>query len=217
MEHARTMRALAGPPSGDRSSRLDWGRIEAWAQQVARGDLGEVNAVCEANGALAPRVLWQPTSSQIQTPQLRFLWDYWGKLKGDARLPASRSVDLSALESVSGYEAFLDVVDDGRDFRIRRCSAVILALAGYDVTGQLISEYAVSSPIVCIVESAIAIHRAAYRRGEPLYVDGAPTRAAHDRHSLLLPLADDDGTVGGILHGAVPIGAGGLPIGMMRF
>src|ERR1700731_2899029 len=54
MEHAgRTMRALARPPSEDRSPRLDWGRIEAWAQQVAGGDLGQVNAVFEANGALA--------------------------------------------------------------------------------------------------------------------------------------------------------------------
>jgi hypothetical protein len=205
------------PQSRGRSSRLDWGRIEAWTQQLARGDLSQVNAVFEANGALAPRVLWQPTSSQIQTPQLRFLWDYWTNLKGDARLPASRSVDHRALAPISGYEALLDVVDDGRDFRIRRCSTVFLALAGCDMTGKLVSEYAVGSSVVSIVESAIALHRAAYRRGEPLYVDGAPTRAAHGRHNLLLPLADDAGTVGGILHGVVPIGAGGLPIGMMRF
>ena len=28
----------------NRPSRLDWGRIEAWAEQVARGDLGQINA-----------------------------------------------------------------------------------------------------------------------------------------------------------------------------
>src|SRR5260221_11782314 len=159
------MRALAGPPSEDRSARLDWGRIEAWAQQVAGGDLGQINAVFEANGALAPRVLWQPTGTQIQTPQLRFLWDYWTNLKGDARLPASRSVDLSALPPISG--SFLDVVDDGRDFRFRRCSAAILALADDDLAGRLISEAAVGSSVVYIIESAIAFYCAAYRSCVP--------------------------------------------------
>ena len=204
---------MAGPPSEDRSSRLDWGRIEAWAQQLAGGDLGQINAVFEANGAVAPRVLWQPKSTQIQTPQLRFFLDYWTKLKGKARLPASRSVDLRALEPVSGYEALLDVVDDGRDFRYRRCSAAIAALSGYDLTGKLVSEYAVGSSVVYIVESALAIHRAAYRRGEPVYVERARAGTmTHIWHSLLLPLADDAGTVAGFLRGAVPIGSGGLPI-----
>ncbi len=212
MKHDWAMRG----PSQRPSSYLDWGRIEAWAQQVARGDLSQINAVFEANGALAPRVLWQPTSSQIQTPQLRFLLDYWTNLKGDARLPASRSVDHRALAPISGYEGLLDVVDDGLDFRIRRCSAVTMALAGYDLTGHLVSEYAVRSSIVYIVESAIAFPRAAYRRGEPLYVERATTRAAHGRHSLLLPLSDDAGAVGSFLLGTVPIGAGGLPIGMTR-
>ena len=194
-----------------RSSPLDWGRIEAWAQQLARGDLGEFNAVFEANGDLAPRVLWQPTSSQVQTPQLRFLLDYWTKLKGDARLPASRSVNL-AQAPISG--SLLDEVDDGRDFRFRHCSAAILALAGDDLSGRLISEYAVGSSVVYIIESVLAINRAAYRRAEPMYIDHAPAGAItpHGRHCLLLPLADDDGTVGSLLHGTVPIGAGGLPI-----
>jgi hypothetical protein len=198
-------------PAHHRSSRLDWGRIEAWAQQVARSDLGQVNAVFEANGDLAPRVLWQPTSTQIQTPQLRFLWDYWTKLKGDARLPASRSVDL-ALAPISS--SLLDVVDDGRDFRFRRCGAAIVALAGDDLTGRLASEHAIGSSAVYLVESVLAIHRAAYRRGEPVYIDHAPAGGIipYGRHCLLLPLADDAGTVGGFLLGAVPIGAGGLPI-----
>jgi len=195
-----------------RRDALDWGRIETWAQQLARGDLGQINAVFEANGALPPRVLWQPVRSQIQTPQLRFLWDYWTKLKGDARLPASRSVDLSALAPISGYSALLDVVDDGRDFRYRRCSAVIAVLSGYDLTGRLVSEYSFGSLAIYLVESVVAFHRAAYCRGVPLYLERAPLKAAYGCHGLLLPLADDTGAVGGFLHGAIPIGAGGLPI-----
>ena len=205
---------MAEPPSGDRSSRLDWGRIEAWAQQVARGDLGQINAVFEANRALAPRVLWQPKSSQVQTPQLRLLLGYWTNLKEDARLPASRSVDLRPLAPIAGYEALLDAVDDGRDFRYRRCGAAVVGFTGYDMTGKLVSEYAVGFSGYFLVESAVALCRAAYRRGEPLYVERAPTGAmmTHVRHCLLLPLADDAGAVGGFLRGAVPIGAGGLPI-----
>jgi hypothetical protein len=196
----------------DRPNALDWRRIETWAQQLARGDLGQVNAVFEANGALPPRVLWQPTSSQIQTPQLRFLWDYWTKLKGDARLPARRGVDLRALAPISGYESLLDVVSDGRDFRYERCSAVIAVLSGYDLTGKLVSQYSFGSLATYLVESVVAFHRAAYCRGEPLYIERAALKAAYGCHGLLLPLADDAGTVGGFLHGAVPIGAGGLPI-----
>ena len=185
-----------------------------WAQQFARGDFGQINAVFEANGTLAPRVLWRPTSSEIQPPQLRFLFDYWTKLKGGARLPASRSVDRRALAPISGYDALLDVVDNGRDFRVRSGSAALVALAGYDLTGKLVSGYAVGSSVVYLIEGAIAINRAAYRRGEPVYIDNAPAGAVipHGRRCLLLPLADDAGTVVGFLSGTVPIGAAGLPI-----
>jgi hypothetical protein len=150
----------------------------------------------------------------VDTPQFRFLLDYWTKLKGDAHLPTRRSVDLRALARVSGYESLLDVADDGRDFRYRRCATVLVAFAGYDLTGKLLSEYAVGSSVVYMVESALAIYRAAYRRAEPVYVERAPAGAAmtHGWHSLLLPLADDADTVGGFLHGAVPIGAGGLQL-----
>jgi hypothetical protein len=207
-KHARTMRE----PSHRRSSRLDWGRIEAWAQQVARGDLGQVNMAFEANGDLAPRVLWQPTSSQIQTTQLRFLWDYWTKLKGAARVPARRSVDLARVAPISS--SLLDVVGDGRDFRFRRFGAAVLAVAGDDLTGRLLSEHAIGSAAAYLIESAIAFYRAAYRRAEPVYIDHAPAVGIipYGRYSLLLPLADDAAAVAGFLLGAVPIGAGGLPL-----
>lgn len=46
-----------------------------------------------------------------------------------------------------------------------------------------------------------------------MYIDSAPGAVSpYLRHSLLLPLADHAGKVGGFLHGVVPIGAGGLPI-----
>ena len=199
----------------NRSSRLDWGRIEAWAQQVARADLAQVNAVFGAHGALAPRVLWQPTSSHIQTPQLRFLLDYWTKLKGGARLPASRAVDLRALAPIAGHEALLDAVDDGRDFHYQRSNAVLVAITGEDMTGRLVSEYAAGSySDYFLLESGLALCRAAYSRGEPVYIERAPAGAmmTYAWHSLLLPLADDAGAVGGLLNGVVPIGAAGLPI-----
>ena len=170
----------------------------------------------EANGALAPRVLWQPTSSQIQTPPLRFLLDYWTKLKGDARLPARRSVDLRALAPISGHEGLLDAVDDGRDFRWQRSSAILVAITGEDMTGRLLSEYATAGFHFnyFLLESGLALCRAAYRRGEPVYIERAPAGAiiTYGWHSLLLPLADDAGAVGGLLNGVVPIGTAGLPI-----
>jgi hypothetical protein len=94
-------------------------------------------------------------------------------------------------------------------FRFRRCGAAILALVGDDLTGRLLSEHAIGSSASYLIESAIAFHRAAYRRAEPIYIDHAPAVGIipHGRHSLLLPLADDAGAVAGFLLGAVPIGA----------
>jgi hypothetical protein len=92
-----------GNTLGQCGSRLPTGRhaLTGGGSKRGRSNLprvisARVNAAFEANGDLALRVLWQPTSTQIQTPQLRFLWDYWTKLKGDARLPASPLVIVIA-------------------------------------------------------------------------------------------------------------------------
>ncbi len=148
---------------------------------------------------------------------MRFLFDYWTNLKRDACLPASSSVDLRALAPVSGCEALLDVVDDGRDFRSRRFSAAVKAFTGHDLTGQLVSAYAGAPFGLYIVEGTLALYRAAYRRGDAVYVERRLAAVSpHSWYNLMLPLADDAGAVGSFLRGAVLVGPGELPI-PMRF
>lgn len=193
----------------DFSSRLDWGRVEVWAQQLARGDLTQIGAVFEANAAIPPRVRWHPLPDQLQTAQLRFLLDYWSSLKEGEDLPRIDRVDIEHGAPIKGYAALVDVVDDGRDFFYRRCSATQTALHGYDMTGTLVSELLMTS---YAAESILALYRASYYRREPVYSERAPAGALLAWHTLTLPLADSAGRIARFLVGVVPLGPGGLPI-----
>lgn len=202
---------MTGPPAEHRTSRLDWSRVEAWAEQFARGDLSQMNAVFAANGAVAPRVLWRPHSRQLPSLQLRFILDYWSDLKGEADLPRSSGVDLRQLAPILGYETLIDVVDGGRDFRYRRCGGVLIGVSGNDMTGKLLSEHPTSA---YVVESSLALYRAACRRREPVYTERTPAAAAFTKswQRLLLPLTGDANRIESFLVGSVPIGAEGLPV-----
>lgn len=196
-------------PQGD-SSRLDWDRIEAWSQQLAASDLHQIDAVFEANGAaMAPRLRWSPRHDHLQTLPLRFLLAYWTNLEAGSDRPRRDSVDLGQLAPVRGYELLIDVIDEGRDFLYRYCGATIIALLGSDMTGRRLSELPESS---YMAEYAVALYRAAYRRGEPAYMERTVAGASFAWHVLMLPLAEDSDRIGTFLVGAIPVGAAGLPI-----
>ena len=201
--------AMPGTPLYGQPSRLDWNRIDAWSQQLARGDLSQIKLVFAAAGALEPRVQWRPQRWQIVTSQLHFLLDYWSDLRGAADLPRAEAVDLRQLSPILGYETLVDVVDGGRDFRYRWCGNMFIGVTGNDMTGRLLSEYP-ARPYV--VESSVALYRAAWRRCEPVYTERAPAGATVTRlwQRLLLPLADAEGRVESFLVGIIPIGADGL-------
>lgn len=200
---------MAEPQRGEVPSGLDWDRIEAWAQQLAAGDLHHINAVFEANATVAPRIRWCPARDQIPTPQIRFLLDYWSNLKGQADLPKSDEVVLQHLASIQRYVALVDVIDDGRDCRYQRANPTMVALLGYDMTGMRVSDLLLSS---YFVESLVAVYRAVYYRHEPLYTERPAAPTIYGSHFAVLPLADDGGKVVSFLVGVVPLGAGGLPI-----
>jgi hypothetical protein len=201
---------MSGADGHGFAARLDWDRVETWSRQLAETDLSEISAAFEASGTSGPRLLWRPKRFQVQTSYLRFILDYWNGLKRGAPLPRYSSVDLRALSPVLGYESLVDVMGQGRDFRYARCSAAMGAFLGYDMTDRPVSEH--SGP-PHVVASVLALYRATFRRGEPVYTERTLAGAtAHAWLRLILPLADEAGKVSGFLGGTVPLGPGGLPI-----
>lgn len=200
---------MAELSSNDARSRIDWNRIEAWAQQLADGDTHEVSAAFEANATAVPRLWWRPRRAQLQTSELRFLLRYWTGLKAGTALPKSDRVDFGELTPILGHETIVDAVDDGRDFRYRRVSTAMTALVGDDMTGTLISTLPLAPHML---EGILALYRAVRRRGDPAYIERAPAGPVFESHALVLPLADASEKIESFLVGIIPIGSDGLPI-----
>jgi hypothetical protein len=192
-------------------ARLDWQRVERWAAAIVAGDTAEVREAFAAAGARGPELRWDPPVESLSTPQHRFLLRYWNDLRGMRALPHRRGIDAIELRAALGYIHLLEPVEDGRDFRYRVFGTVVAAVSGFDLTGQRASSMKASA---YIVEFALAVFRAARRRGEPVLTEHGPPAAIYTStwHRLVLPFADDHGEVTRLLVGMVPMTFDGKPI-----
>lgn len=190
---------------------VDWARIADWAAHIAHGDLASIGSVFASHDADPPEVVWQPGPETLQAPPLRFLAEHWSGLAGGKSMPHATQVDALELRPALGYIMLLDVVDGGRDFRYRLYGSTIARISDFDMTGRLLSEHAASA---YVAEFAIAVHRAALKRREPVYTSRQPAAAqfASRWQRLALPLSDDSGTVVRVIAGKVPIARDGSVI-----
>jgi hypothetical protein len=190
---------------------LDWARVASWAAQIAADDFGAIQAVFYAHTRQRPTVLWAPSTEQINTPQLRFLRDYWSALAADGTLPNRKQIDPFAMRPALGYVMLIDVVEGGLDFRYRLYGSIIARVSQLDMTGRLMSAHPASA---YVTEFALAANRAAVQRRLPIYTERTPALAAKTTRweRLALPLVDDAGEVTRFLAGSVPIARDGRVI-----
>ena len=191
---------------------LDRARITSWAAQIAADEFGTIEAVFYAHTRQRPTVVWAPSAEQINTPQLRFLHDYWSALAANGTLPNRRKIDPLAMRPALGYVMLIDVVEGGLDFRYRLYGSIIARVSELDMTGRLMSAHPASA---YVTEFALAVTRAAVQRRLPIYSERTPALAAKTVRwqRLALPLIDDAGEVTRFLAASVPIGRDGRVIG----
>lgn len=191
--------------------RLDWKRIAEWAARITVGDLGPIAAAFRGHGATPPEILVAPAVEQIEHEPLRFLFNHWLKLAGDAPPPHFREIDALQLGPALGYIMLLDVVDGALDFRYRLFGSKIARISDLDMTGRLLSEHT-ASPYM--VEFSIALYRCAVRERRPVYASRHPVGTERTARwlQLALPLRDDAGTIARLIAGTVAIGYDGRMI-----
>ena len=186
---------------------VDWERIERWQTLLQDDDLTELQELFDANGARGPSIRWDPPADTIQKLPMRFTLERWQQA-ATLGLPTTRFVDPIKLTPALGYLLLVDVVDGGQDFVYRLFGSRVSAVSGFDMTHKKLSNHPASS---YIREFSIALYRAAIVRREPVWSHYGPAMAVSTAawERIVLPLADDAGTICRFLVATVPIGLDG--------
>jgi hypothetical protein len=179
--------------------------------QVAALDLAEICSEFRAGGTKEPEVVWNPAPNQIAVPKLRSVLEYWTSLRIGQALPQATDISPIGLRTALGYVMLVDPVDQGRDFRFRLYGTVLASISGFDMSSKLLSEHGAST---YVVEFSLAVYRAAFFRGEPIFTSRTPAAAVHTKEwqRVILPLVDKAGQRSSFLAGKVPIGRNGEPL-----
>src|ERR1700731_4251831 len=171
---------------------LDRRRIAAGAAALAAGEPDDLYDTFMAKGGAAPEIVWDPPVDRLGAAQLRFLLRYWSEVAGARKMPGAKEIDALEMRPALGYINLLDVIGGGEDFRYRVFGSVIAAVAGYDMTGRMVSTLKTAPYLVA--NSPLPPGRPVWGGGEPLLTEHRPppsTMPTVAWHGLVLPLADD--------------------------
>ena len=142
----------------------------------------------------------QPSTDQIlfvpgEGPEhLAFnaIFALWNERRGTRRMPERKDIAPRDMVAYLPYIQLFEVIEDGKDFRIRILGTDFMKSLGYDATGQCVSELA--DPVLRARTSA-AVCRVVETRG-PVRTTGTPMVKANILYSkiekILLPLGTGD-------------------------
>lgn len=149
---------------------------------------------------------WQPDTADLETAELRFLLEYWHRLRGDRSLPAASEVTPFDMRPALGYVTIVEALDEGRDGQFRLFGSKVALRLGADLTGKRLGALDGSSYLAVF---ACALHRAVYLRREPVHAAHQPPAAISGTawHWLVLPLCGTGPAVERYLVGMVPMAA----------
>ncbi|EWY35961.1 hypothetical protein N825_32185 [Skermanella stibiiresistens SB22] len=116
------------------------------------------------------RPLREIALSEIIADDGREFLDYWASKRAGARPPARRTLDpLIEKPHLAPCMYIHEVIDEGRDFRLRLVGTQVTALFGGDPTGRCMSEIWARSE----VEANLQLMRKCMGTGEPVAADGS--------------------------------------------
>lgn len=77
---------------------------------------------------------------EIELPELQNFYKYWLSIKGDLKAPRASDFDLLDVPDMVSNCGVLEVIDGGKDFRIRFLGQGYTLMIQSDPTGKLVSE-----------------------------------------------------------------------------
>lgn len=173
------------------------------AESFMSGRHAMLNDFLAPHGARLAALHWQPEPHQIPDNPLRFLLEYWQKLKPAAGIPPASAISPLEMRPALGYILLIDVLDEGWDGRFRLYGTKVAEMYGRDMTGRLLSEIDNGNYISLFFR---ALYRAVWLSRRPVYSHHEPPVrvSVRDWRRLVLPLGDAEGRVCRFLVGNVP-------------
>lgn len=168
--------------------------MERLADLIQANNLSDLQSYFAARGAKLEMLLWSPTPAALSNETMRFLIEYWHRLRGNDPMPQAAAVSPFDLRPALGHIVLIDVLDDGWDGRFRLYGTKVAETYGRDMTGRLVSEIDGGNYISAFFR---ALYRSAWLRREAFFTHHFPPShvAVSSWQRLALPLCDTDGRV----------------------
>lgn len=138
---------------------------------------------------------------------LRQLCVRWNEIRGERAMPTRSELNPFALRGMLKFAQLFDVIDGGRDFRVRVMGSGLTDQSGLQLTGKLVSEFDNAS-------LRTRIHTALWRvceTKEPVRLSAPHSALLHLAHRQLeavcLPLGEGDvvtQVISGVKYGQLP-------------
>lgn len=130
------------------------------------------------------------------------LADYWQQKRGSRDMPDRSDIAPRDIISLLPSIVIYDVIDEGRDYRVRIFGTALVNLVGEERTGMLLSEFGAK----CVPPTNTeAVRRrwmdsmtAAYTSGQPAFVTGRMSSSLRSYivwHGVSCPLSDGSGKI----------------------
>lgn len=131
------------------------------------------NALCTLEApSKQPRAAHQVPESHVSHPLVRKFADYWRSLRGEQGVPFKSAFDpvIDAPRIVSNVLIY-DVLDGGRDFRVRLIGDEVVSHFGRNIAGLKVSDYTPINPNLLIDLYSIPL-----QQGELAFYQGSYER-----------------------------------------
>jgi hypothetical protein len=180
--------------------------VEQWQEDLLADRLGRIRSILAANGLGTLDVVRSPAPSVPNAATNRFLLEYWLSERGDA-LPPVSAVDPVRLGPALGRIVVVEPVARGEDFRYRLFGTDVAAVAGYDMTGKMLSAHPLAPELAGLV---MALYRVMMQRPEAVLTVNHPRFTGQvSWERIVLPFAGPDGAVKRFVVGHAAFGADG--------
>lgn len=147
-----------------------------------------------------PPWFYSDLEMQVEDSSLQEIFAHWRSLKGDGTLPLASKIDPIDLRAHLGNLFMVRVENGGEEFVYSLIGTKIAETLTRDSTGRRVEEtFPQDHPILALYRLITRERRPVRTHGQLNWVDKDYKRF----ESVMLPLADDDGTVIKILGAAL--------------
>jgi len=175
------------------------------AALLASDRIDDVVALFDSPETDRPFLRWSPSVDELPNETMRGFLQTWDALprRDGQNLPNHEDFDVFDFRLSMGYMFYLDVLEEGADFRYRVFGSRLAEFAGLDWSGRTLSSYPAST---YSRDFMLTGFKAILLRREPLQTQHSSPRnhMIATWHRIVVPLIDDGGVISRILGMNVP-------------